>query len=100
LGFPYLDRSTARAAKVRGVSRVGSVDQPPIKSALVCAGFVAGYEQDGLPHRIEGKGNSPNSILRVEPHLFHVAEPRSFQRIYMRAPQARSVGFEHPSNRQ
>ena len=74
---------------------VGLSDQPPVEARLTNTGFVTSYEQDGPSVGIEGKGNSPGSVVGSETQLLHVGVTRAVQRIYAWTAQKRSEGLQN-----
>jgi hypothetical protein len=51
------------------------------------ARLVAGNKQNGLPLWVEGEGNAPYAVRRVEPQFLHIGETGAVQRIHARPSQ-------------
>jgi len=75
------------------------LNQFPVKSLLIRAGFVSADQQDCRALRVEGKGNPPRTIRGVEPKLLHVGMLRPVQRIGMGTAELRSEVLEQLAQR-
>jgi len=75
------------------------LNQFPVKSLLIRAGFVSDDQQDCRALRVEGKGNPPRTIRGVEPKLLHVGMLRPVQRIGMGTAELRSEVLEQLAQR-
>ena len=54
------------------------------------AALVASHQKDRLPTRVECEGDTPNTLIGIEPQLLHVRIPRSVQRIHCRTSKCRA----------
>jgi hypothetical protein len=75
------------------ISAPSSADGP---SRLLpdASGLVATTQDDRFARRVEGERESPDTIGRVEPQLFHVRVARSRQRIDARSSHLRSEDLQ------
>src|SRR5215208_3539401 len=69
---------------MRGEALIGLADQPVVKPFPADARFVACNQQHRSPSRIERKGRSPDSTIRIKSQFLHVRVFRAAERIYPR----------------
>ena len=70
-------------------------DELLVETLLVCARFVSRSQKNGLPVRIKGKGNTPDTFFFFLSQLFHVSVSGILERIDIRTPQNGALAFKN-----
>lgn len=58
------------------------------------ARLVSGYEKDGLPVSVKGKGHAPHAVSRFKAQFFHISVFGILQCVHMRPPNPGAEKFE------
>jgi hypothetical protein len=66
---------------------IGPGNELSVETPFVYARLVSTNHEDCFAFRVEGKGNTPNPVGRMETQLLHVGVARPFQRIGARTAE-------------